>query len=218
VPQLVFAQSGVPSLPGAPVLTRLLLEEPLLLTGALIAVSVAIFFVFNSQGKVKKAVLWGGVGLAVSVGVLILANAVETDREKIIAATTPLVRVTAAADTSRLSPMLHDEVQLSNDQSLAADQLPHGQSWNKDQILTQVTKYLGGEMRLKPKETAIIQVDGVIDSPGRGRTQLQVRVVPELYEFPSISWWRIDWKQDQAGDWKVIGIQPLDVGLPGARR
>ncbi len=216
--QLVLAVTGVQPLPSPPILSRLLFEDPLILTAILIIASVAVFFLFNAQGKVKKAILWSGVGLLLGIGVLILASAIETDREKIIAATTPLVRVTAAADTSRLEPLLDDQVRLTNELSLAADELPHGEPWDKTQILDHVRSYLGDKFRLKPGETAIIETQGVIDGPGRGRTQVHIRVTPELFEFPWPSWWRIDWKQDAKGEWRVIGIQPLDVGQLSRRR
>lgn len=211
----LLAQAPFPS---PPLITHYLLESPLPLAGVLILLAVILFYIFNMQAKVKKAILLASICLALSIGVLILAAAIETDRERIIAETTPLVRHTANADTSRLSSLLDDHVQLTNDQNLAAGELPHGVGWNKEQILAQVADFFTRTMRLKAGQTAILSTQGIIDAPGRGRTQVRLRVVTELYEVPWITTWRIDWKQNDKDQWLVTGIQPIDLGLPGRTR
>lgn len=205
-----------PSLPSPPFFSRYLFEEPLAPAIVFLIASVIVFFLFNTRGEVKKAIGLSSLGAVLAVAVFLLAEFVQTDREKIIAATTPLVSATAAADTSRLSPMLHDQVRLTNDLNLAADELPHGEDWDKARILAQVDSYLG--RRWKLKEAAILEVQGVIDRPGRGRTQVRIRTTPEVLSIPLISWWRLDWQEDPDGRWRVIGIQPLDLGLPWSRR
>jgi|GEM_PF-3482716 len=86
----MLAANVIPLLPSPPLITRLLFEDPLILTAILIAAAVGAFVIFNSRGKVKKAMLWCGAGLALAAGVQVLAFAIPTDREAIIAATTPL--------------------------------------------------------------------------------------------------------------------------------
>ena len=213
---LFLAQSTVQVLPSPPLVTRLILEDPLLLTAALIVAAIAAFFIYNARQKTKAAMAWCATGLALAAGVQILAFAITTDREKIIAATTPLVSATAAGDAARLDPMLDSTVRLTNDFNLAADELPHGQGWDKAQILAQVRSYLGEKWRIK--EAAILEVQGIIDGEGRGRTQVRVRATPDVTEFPIISWWRLDWKKSAKGAWLVTGIQPIDVGLPSRFR
>lgn len=210
-----LAQAAVPPLPSPPFFSRYLFEEPLLPAIVLLIASVIVFFIFNSKGAVKRAIGFSSLGAVLAMGVFLLAEFIQTDREKIIDATTPLVSATAAADTARLSPMLHEQVRLTNDLNLAADELPHGEDWDKARLLNQVSSYLGQRWRIK--EAAILEVHGVIDRPGRGRTQVRIRTTPELMEIPLTSWWRIDWQEDPDGRWRVIGIQPLDLGLPWSR-
>jgi hypothetical protein len=216
VSHLVLAQAA--PLPDPALLPKLLFEEPLLLTGILIVAAVGAFFFLNSQGKVKRAAIVGGIGLLIAGAVQVLAFSVETAREKIIAATTPLVDATAAADTARLDPMLHDSVKLTNDRGLTAGggELPTGGTWDKAQILSQVRSQLGDKWRLK--EATVLDVQGVIDLPGQGRTQVRVRATLDAWSVPFTSVWRIEWREDSRGGWQVTGIEPVDLGFSTTRR
>jgi hypothetical protein len=53
--------------------------------------------------------------------------------------------------------------------------------------------------------------------PRVARTQILVEVDPEATRFPTLSWWRVDWRRDgpegEAGEWTAYEIEPL--ALPG---
>jgi hypothetical protein len=40
---------------------------------------------------------------------------------------------------------------------------------------------------------------------------VRVRVVPERYEVPNASWWRVEWRRSPDGRWRVTEIQPLEI-------
>lgn len=208
----ILAQMTVPALPSPPVVSRLLMEEPLLMTGILIVLAVAGFVVFNARGKVKQAIAVGAIGFLLAAGVQVLAAMTETPREKMIKATTALVTATAHADGSRLSPLLDPNVHLSNGRNVSY--WPAGaDSADRSEVLEKVQKYLGNEYPLE--ECAVLETQAVVDGPGVGRSQVRVRATTTgPFKVPVVSWWRVDWKMGKDG-WVATGIEPLDLGIAG---
>lgn len=209
----LLAQATIPTLPGPPLTPRLLLEEPLLLTGILIVLGVAGFVVFNAQGKVRLALMASAAGFLLAAGVQVLALIVETPREKLLKATTGLVTATAHADVVALSPMLDPKVHLSNGFNVMY--WPSGgEATDRDELLARVREYIGRQYPLK--ECAILETLAVVDGPGIGRSQVRVRAVMESWGVPIVSWWRIEWREGKEG-WMATDIQPLDLGIAGVR-
>lgn len=207
-----LSQAKVQDLPSAPLMPRLVLEEPLTLTLVFAAAAVVGWFVLNRVGKARRAAMVALVGAGLAIGVQVLARAVTTDREQMLDATRELVRVTAHADTAALRPLLAPEVRLTNEYSLAATEV-QGANWGREEILSNVQKVLKDKYPLK--EAAILQVQGIKDRDGAGRTQVRVRAVLQNPPIPIISWWRIEWVKKE-GAWVVRGIEPMDLGIGGA--
>lgn len=207
----LLAQMAVPALPDPPAMSWLLFEEPLLLTAICIVAAVSGFVFLNARGRVRNAVIVGGVGFLLAVGVQVLAAMVETPREKLIKATGALVAATAHMDGAMLSPMLDAKVRLSNGFGVAEWE---GDAADRAELIAKVQDVLGRKYPLK--ECAILETHAVVDGPGIGRSQVRVRAVPQQFAVPIVSWWRIDWREQKDG-WVATGIEPLDLGVGGIR-
>ncbi|MFN0132083.1 MAG: hypothetical protein ACKVW3_06075 [Phycisphaerales bacterium] len=209
----VLAQVGpngvvISPLPSAPAFERFVLIQPWPLVGVLALAGLAVAFAVRSRWRVALAGLLGALaGMVLAAGMM-----VTTDREKIAAATRALVDATARADIGALAPMLAADVRFVSE--LALPGVPGvGIGLDRDQLLKQVADKLGREWTLK--EHSVLEVQSTLDGPSAGRTQVRVRVVPEATGFPNASWWRIDWRREGDGTWRVIGIRPLHVPMVG---
>ena len=57
----------------------------------------------------------------------------------------------------------------------------------------------------------MIEVEAVLDGPRVGRTQVRTSVVSAELGVPIGSWWRVDWRHDEPGGWRVVGVTPIWV-------
>lgn len=211
---LTLLAQAVPSLPEPPLVRRLLLEDPNMITAALVVAAIAGFYFLNRKSRPREAFFWCFSVLLAAAGLQGLARGVETEREVLLRVTTRLVSVTSKADAASLSSMLSSDCRLSNDFNLADHRIPFDA--DKQQILGAVRSFLKDQYPLK--ECAILETQAVVDGDAAGRTQVRIRAVPEALGAPIISWWRMDWKRGSSGEWLVRGIQPMDLGLAGGSR
>jgi hypothetical protein len=211
-----FTSNAPPPLPPGPLWERLILENPWPTAGVLAVLAVAALVLLSrvegGRRVVGVPVPTAVAALLVLAGCIVLAvgMAVTTDREELRAGTQRLVDATAARDLETLDRLLASEARLHL--PLRSQGLP-GPVVPREQIMTLVEEVLGRRYPLKEHRT--MEVQAALDGPRIARTQVRVRVVPEAWQIPHTSWWRVDWRREEHGGWRVIGIEPLDI--PGAR-
>jgi hypothetical protein len=190
-----------PALPSSPVWERYLLENPypaviLLLIGAMV-----VWRIMNNAMKRREAAIGAAACVVVAGGVFVLARTVETTRERLKGLTFALVRSTAEADIASLDPLLDDKITLFRPGG--------GPSLDKGETLERVRNDLGKSFRVK--EWAVLELQADVDTPTSAMTQARIRVTLQMSAFPTISWWKLDWRRDAAGVWRVISIDPVSV-------
>jgi hypothetical protein len=196
----------VQRIPSAPLLERLLFEQPLILIGLCIILGVAGAIACVRRGKQRRAPLALAGGLVLAGAIYAIASAVETDREKCMQLTRDAVKYVTAADTTSLAPMLRSSM----------DVKPFGLT--RDGVLALVPSSIG---KYGVKSSTISSLTAVKDSDSSVRTQVHVRVMMDatLYEFPTGSWWIITWQRSSDdAPWLIAQIecQQIDgVGEPG---
>jgi hypothetical protein len=196
-----LSEGPPPPLPAAPALEHHLFESPGIGAGLLALVAVAIGATLVQRGRARVGIAVGAGLLAVAGSWVGLATAVTTEREALNGASRELVVAVARADGSALQRILHPEA------ALAAD----GWMWtrrDRDGILALLERIPGGEM-----EAGILASEAVLDGPNVGRVQLRVRTRAE--GFLDIAWWRLDWRREPNGYWRVARIERLTRGLGG---
>lgn len=190
--------ASVPPLPRGPILERLLFENPWPVIALLVIFAVVTLVVANAQGRLKRGAIIAGACVLLAAVAWVIAGQVETTRETLKRRTLELVRAAAAVDVPRLDLLLHDSARMTT--------AAHPSGVDKDGILRATTQYLDSMYRIREHHVRTLQA--VVDGPNVGRTQAQIRVVPELTGTPFISWWRIDWRLD-GGVWRAAAIEPL---------
>lgn len=196
--------ASVPALPAPPLLERLLFENPWPAIGALLAAALVAAWLLNKQSRAREGLLAAG-GLAVlALAVYIASAVVTTQREVLAARTRELINLTAAADTTGLEPLMARDVTFRA--------FLTQQSYQRDAILDLVRRYPGQMYPVKSHR--IDRVQATIDGPNAARTQTHVTTEsPEatLYNLPTGSWWRLNWRKDPDGQWRLTGIELLQV-------
>lgn len=217
MPTLTLAQddaAAVSTLPPPPLLDRLLFEQPLPTAGGLLLAGVVAFLVINRTGEGRRALIAGGIAVLLAGGVLLVGVLVTTTRERLQARTVELIDAAATADIPRLEPLLSPDVRLGLwERDLAA---------GRGRVLDSVKDYVG--TRYKVKEHSVAWTSATVDGPNVARSMVRVRVRTEatMYDFPTGSTWRIDWRLE-GGEWRASGIRCLQIdgvgapSLPGVR-
>jgi hypothetical protein len=194
---------NVPALPKPPALEAMVFETPLLASVALVVAGLAAVFTLRASGKGRLGLVIGGVMVICAGGLLVTAAMVETARERMSRRTRELVRATATVDVNALRGLLAPDARLVGDRIALARGLDAD---SREEILSLVQTHIGGE---RVDDWAVLKMQAKRDGPNTGRTQTQVRVD---IGGPNFSWWRIDWRLDEDGEWRVIGIEPLFIG------
>lgn len=194
---------NVPALPKPPALEAVVFESPLLAAVALVVVGIATVFTLRASGKDRIGVVIGGAMVVAAGALLVTAAMVETARERMSRRTRELVRATATVDVEALRELLAADARLVGDRVPLVRGLD---ARSRDEILSLVQTHIGGE---RVDDWAVLKMQAKRDGPNAGRTQTQVRVDAG---GPNFSWWRIDWRMDEDGEWRVIGIEPLFIG------
>lgn len=212
-----FASNPPPPLPSPPLWEWLILDNPWPTAGLLAILAVAIL-AFLSRVDGGKTVFGAPLrtviaGVLVLIGGIVLAvgMSVTTDRQQIRAGSERLVNAVATQDIDTLDHLLASDARLQLRFSVPG--AAPGGIVQRDQIFVLVEDFLSRRYPLT--EHRVMEVQGTLDGERVGRTQVRVRVIPEATQFPHTSWWRIDWRLEDDGRWRVRSIEPLDI--PGAR-
>ncbi|MEZ6242583.1 MAG: hypothetical protein R3B57_06015 [Phycisphaerales bacterium] len=186
-------------LPAPPAQGRYLFESPLVVLLALVIAALVALLIFNAQAKLKLGAIVAGAIALLAVGVWALATAVVTPRERLIARAKEVIDATAAADVTRLRPMLAEQSRVRVGGGTIAS--------NRESILTRVADFQG-EYHVTIESHRVAEAQAAIDGPQSARTQLRVKHSgPGL---PSASWWLIEWRREsEDSPWVAEVIEPL---------
>lgn len=192
-----------PPLPSPGLLDRHLFESPWLLVSLLTFGAIVTIFTAYQRGRLRRAFPLALASVVGALAVWIASRVVTTDREKMLAATESLVRAVASGNGSSVDALLADDTSLH----LGA----FGGEYAKSVIVGRVNREFvrGGEYEVQP-DWKLLERQAAKDGPSVGRVQIKVRVTPEKWKFPVLSWWRVDFRAE--GDsWKARRLELLGL-------
>lgn len=198
---------NVPPLPKPPILESLVFESPTLLIVALAAVALAAFFGFRAQGQTSRGSLIAGAAIILAGALLLVSRLVTTPREHMQQRTRDLVRAVAEVDIPALNGLLAPDARLIADRFRVVAGMDGA---SREQIIAGVQDTIGRQHRVE--DWAVLKLQATQDGPAVGRTQTQVRVNSGGINF---SWWKIDWRLQEDGQWRAVGIEPLFISGVG---
>lgn len=198
--EVIDAPTPTP-LASGPLWSRFLLENPYPAVILLLIGAFAAWRLLNNALKGREANIAAAACVALALAIFALARFVQTDRERLRDLTRELVRSTATADVTSLEQLLSPQLSLFRPGG--------GLSMGKEETLERVQNELGKRYRVR--EWAVLETQASTDSPTSGITQTRVRVTLEMSPFPTISWWKIDWRKDANGVWRADRIDPVSV-------
>jgi predicted RNA binding protein with dsRBD fold (UPF0201 family) len=195
---------NVPALPEPGVFQQYVLEQPIILSVALIVGGLIVFIAMRSRNRMRTGAIVFAAAALLSAGVYAAGSLVRTDRERLLDAQDRLVDATADVRISELNALLAEDVRVRSKSRLP--RLRGG--LERDQILATVQQVLGERIRLT--EVATIERQAVVDGPNAARTQIYLRVdTAEL--GGSFTWFAIDWRLGADGVWRAVQIEPLFI-------
>lgn len=191
-------------LPDGPLLTRWLFEEPITPVVLLGLAAIVVASVLWRGAKFKAA----GLSLLALGGlagvVLLVANLVETERERMVVRAASLVRSVAAADGNAVDAALADAV--------AIEVLGSRSSRGKAAILAEIRSDVAGRYNAKAPEVG--RVTASMDGDNSCRTRIKVAFSSLGGESGTVNTtWLLHWRRDGSGAWKVWTIEAEQIGL-----
>ena len=199
---------SVPPLPKPPAVEVVAFESPLFAAIALVVAGLAVAWALRGGSRAKLGRLAAGGLAIVAGGLMVTAAMVETPREKMSRRTRELVRAAVTADVGTMREILAVDARVRAGERFRW--VGRIEANGRDEIISRVEREIGKELRIE--NWAVLKLEAKRDGPNVGRTQTQVRVD---IGGPVFSWWRLDWRQDEDGEWRVIGIEPLFLGGVG---
>ena len=193
----------VAPLPEAPLLDRLLFEQPLMLGAGLLLAGLVAVVALRNANKMKAGILALGVAVVLTAGVFATASMVTTDREALLELQDDLVRAVAEADIDALDQLLARDARMP---SVSISLLSGGLS--RERILSVVASTTGGAYPVS--DHAILDRQAVVDGPNAARTQVHARV-ESGGGAPTLTWFRIAWRLDPEAGWQAVEIEPLFI-------
>lgn len=202
----ISASSLTPTLVAASLVDQFLFENPWPLIGALVLAGAVAFALLNRKGRITPALFSVVAAIVLSVSVWLAARSVTTDRERVRDLTVSLVDATARVDESTLAPMLASDLTLY----LKVGAITSDTSMDRAATLEQVRRSVGGPYRLKDWR---VTSNDITISGTQATSRLGVTVTTEVYAVPHRSIWRVDWRHEPDGAWRVFAIELLE--MPG---
>ncbi|MBC7833986.1 MAG: hypothetical protein H7Y88_02670 [Phycisphaerales bacterium] len=190
-----------PRLPAPPALESMFLETwwPALL---LVVAGVATFIILSRRpATARRALPIGAALIVLGIAAAAISYTTTTRREALNVRTEELIAAVARTDEPALQAILAADATAS----VAA----LNRELSRDAILNFVATNMKNEYAVK--EFAILNTEAVIDGPNSARTQARVRVTPEAYPVPVLTWWRLHWRQDPSpgGLWRLTRIEGI---------
>ncbi|MBS0190954.1 MAG: nuclear transport factor 2 family protein [Phycisphaerales bacterium] len=183
-------------------LSILLFEQPwIFMLCSLLAGLLAALFM-RRRGEPSKGIVFLLCGAFAAGAFFALAKLVVTDREQIARRSQELLRATAKVDLPALESLLDPGARMIYFRAPAG--------LDKPGIIAAVRTDLGQTYRVKDWAIQELQIAPSRDLPDRMNTQMRVRVTPEAWNFPHVSWWAIEWRRS-GNTWQAVAIRPLAI-------
>lgn len=202
-------------MPESPIIPLLFLENPWILGGMLALAALAALVLLNSRRKARLGLITAGTLAGIATTMVLLASAVTTDRESIQASTRELIDAIARADAAVVDRLLSPI-------ATAGAEGRYGVEFTRDQLLDEVrsAQRNGGAYRaadgIGVLEYRIREVRAGLSTPTIGRTQANVVITPSASNFPTGTWWELEWDKHPDGSWKIRRVELVWVaGIPG---
>lgn len=183
------------------------LEQPWLVAGVLVAVGVIVVVWFARRDELRKGVARGGPLVLLAGLLVLLASAVQTQRERMRDAAGGLIGAVARADIPAIRAGLTEDSRL---EYFGGISLPA--------IIDQVENNMTPGRRWAVREHAIEEIQMEVTGPDTGLVQLKVRVIPEAVQFPHRSWWKLTMQRSPEGVWRTKVLTPLEIQWEGSVR
>ncbi len=197
----------IPRLPEAPLVERLLFESPWPLAGMAVVIGVIAAVMLNRRGRGAAALGAGVGGLALAAALVVMAGAVVTDREEIGRRSSAFVEAVAAGDAMAAEELLLEDVSLR-----VGEEAPAG-NWRAAILGAVQTAHR--EYGIEAASMGNVQTSATEGGFGRSVFRVTARASAG---FPSVSWWKLDWRRDHDEKWRIEVMRCLEINgrEPGA--
>ena len=187
-------------MPRSNLLSRFVLEDPLLLCGLLVLTGIVM--VYLALGRDNRRLLKGGFGTLVAALVIYaLGSFITTTAEETRDATKAFI---LAAEEGRINDMLV---------TLAPDATMHfGRPGNPGQPFAAVERdlrLLGSRHRIKANSTSSLTSGA--DTSDHAITTFRCRTTTESSYGPVSSSWSLEWQRDPKGQWRILRITAIRI-------
>lgn len=195
----------LPSLSGPPALQHALFENPIPLVILAVALGLAAYAITSRLDRRKIGLAAVGAAAVLGAALVMLSQAVTTDRERVIAQTRVFVTAVAEADAAELDRVLAPDARLFVTGT--------GSGWRKGAILNWVETNLGPRSVYEIEGHSIREIQAEIGPSGRiARTRARVVVTPAdsspMGFICMLTWQQTD-VESNAEAWSLIEIEPL---------
>lgn len=201
------AGESVPRLPDPPAVAYYVFENPWPLTIGLSVCGLVAMLVLRHRGQWREGRTVFACAAALAALVVGLGYGVTTQRETLRARTRELVDLTAAVKTTDLREFLTEQARVGVFSTHV------GGVRGREEVLKAVQTHLGDTFSLESHEIGPVQA--VVDGPNVARTQVRVWAKPQkdkqLYDVATGAWFRMDWKRDDQGPWKVVAVTIMQM-------
>lgn len=177
-----------------------ILEQPLVGALTLAAVGIAAWAMLKRRDQPKLGLSIGAGMIALAAAVAVIGSLIETDRERIEDSSREFVVAAVAGDIAALDRLILANAALAISGRTAADD-------GRDRIeqLSQAQAQAG-----VIESWRVSRMQSTLDGPNVGTTQFRARVTARV-GGPTLTWWKLHWRRDAQGVWRIWAIDCLAV-------
>lgn len=176
------------------------LEQPVVTAVALSAAGIALFVLLRRRDQARLGLLLGLAMVLAGVAALGVGTVVVTDRESIEMRSRSFVIAAVDGDRGALASLILPEAGLSTGGTTVAED---GQQRIMDLASAQAAAQVIASWRVS-------RMQSTLSGRNVGTTQFRVRASASS-GGPSLSWWKLHWRRDASGVWRISTIDCLAV-------
>jgi hypothetical protein len=197
--QTLLASVPAP-LPPPPALQAWLFERPILSALVLAAFGLAALILLFRRGEQKRGLIVGGALIGGAVAIAALGILVETTHERLIRLSNDLVDAAAEGRVDDAEAMLSDDLVIA----MGGTTLPLSGGTLARQALNGLRDEVRVNEHYVSEESAT-----VVEGGDSGASQFLVRATSNA--GPGTAWFRLNWRLDASGEWRIHLIEVLRV-------